>query len=131
LKTLTIFRDDLAGSDASKTSGEVGGEDCRRLKHWDRDGDKLGVGEMGLNAFQLELGGLGEGDREENASSEDGAESHRRKVGEVEVVKQGEPSALPVIFQLIATRPPPFNITGDDGDDGDGGTATATLWPRV
>jgi len=65
----------LTRSDASKTL-EVGGEDCRWLEDWDRDGDELCVFEMGFDAFQLELGGLRESGREEGASDEEGAESH-------------------------------------------------------
>ena len=75
VKILTIFRDDLTGSDASKAL-EVGSEDCSGLEHWDGDRDELCVLEMGFNGFQLELGGLSESDGEYGASNEEGAESH-------------------------------------------------------
>lgn len=75
MNILTIFRNDLTRSDAPKTI-EVSGEDRRWLEGWDGDGDELCVFEMGLNGFQLELGGLSESNREESASDEEGAESH-------------------------------------------------------
>ena len=75
LKTLTIFRDELTRSDCSKTL-EVSREDCRRFERWDGDRDELCVFEMSLDAFQLELRGLRESDREESAGDEEGAESH-------------------------------------------------------
>lgn len=60
---LTIFRDELTRSDASKTP-KVSSEDCSRLEHWDGDGNELSVSEMGLDGLELELGGLRESDRE-------------------------------------------------------------------
>jgi len=75
LKILTISRHELTRSDASKTL-EVSGEDCRRLKHRDGDGNELSVFEMGLNALKLELGGLRTRDREEGASDEESTKSH-------------------------------------------------------
>jgi len=84
LTVLTLFRDNLAGSDGSKTP-EVGGEDCGWLEDWDGDGDELCIFEMGFNALELELGGLSESDREECAGDEEGAESHgERKLGQME-----------------------------------------------
>lgn len=81
LKILTIFRDELTRSDCSKTL-EVSREDCRRFERWDGDRDELCVFEMGLDAFQLELRGLSEGDREESAGNEEGTEGHwERKWG--------------------------------------------------
>ena len=81
MKVLTLFRDNLTGSDASKTL-EVGGKNRSWLKDRDRDGDELCIFEMGFNAFQLELGGLSESDREESAGDEEGAESHgERELG--------------------------------------------------
>jgi len=86
LKGLTIFRDELAGSNGPKTL-EVGSEDCRWLERWDGDGDELGVFEMGFNALQLELGGLSESDREESAGDEERAESHGEgKFGQMEAI---------------------------------------------
>ena len=75
LKILTIFRDDLASGDVSKTL-EVSREDCCWLEDWDGDRDEFCILEIGFNAFQLELGGLSESDREKGASNEESAESH-------------------------------------------------------
>lgn len=80
METLTIFRDELTSSDISKTL-EVGCEDCRRLEHWDGDGDEFCVFEIGFDAFQLELVGLSESDREESTGDEEGTESHGVEVG--------------------------------------------------
>lgn len=131
LEALTILRDDLTRGNASETI-EVSSEDCRRFERRNGDGDELRIFEVSFDAFQLELGGLSDGDGEESAGDEEGAESHGEgKLGKMGVISQEELSVFPIIFQVITTHPPPLGITGGDGDDGDGRTATATLWPRA
>ena len=76
MKTLTIFRDELTRSNCSKTL-EVSRQDCHRLEYWDGDRDEFCVFELGFNAFQLELRGLSESDREESTGNEESTESHR------------------------------------------------------
>ena len=90
----------MARSDGSKTP-KVGGEDCGRLEDWDGDGDELGIIKMGFNAFQLELSGLSESDREESAGNEEGAEGHcEGKSRQMEAINQGGLSAFPSPFGL-------------------------------
>ena len=47
---LTIFRDDLTRSNASKAP-EVGGEDCSWVKGGDGHGNELSILEMGLDGL--------------------------------------------------------------------------------
>lgn len=111
---------------------EVGGEDSRRLKDWNGDGDKLRVLEMGFDGFQLQLGGLSEGYSEGGTNDKETAKNHEEgKTGSGSESKEerGVLNVFPTTFQVITTHPPPLTIFG--GDDGAGRTATASVWPRV
>lgn len=75
LKILTVFWDELTRSDVSETL-EIGGENGRRLKDWDRNRDKFRVLEMSFDGFQLKLGGLSESYREYSAGDKESAKNH-------------------------------------------------------